>query len=310
MLGYALRRLLYLIPIVMGVSLLIFFLFNVAGEDPVRLALGEHATPEAIQDLKAKWGLDKPVLVQYFDFLRQIITLDFGRSFNSGEQLSELFANGAMVSLSLTVPPYFTGIIFFVSISLLIAYKRGKVFDQYSRFLFVGMMSISYLVYIIVFQYLLAFKLGMFPILGFEPGISSVIYLALPWLIILVTTVGPDIRMYRTIFLDEIQSDYVRTARSKGASEKRILFIHVLKNAMIPILTYSLVGIPYLILGAFLMERFFSLPGVGDLMINAINTGDFPVIKGLTIIISVSYAFVNLLTDLAYAAVDPRVKLS
>lgn len=309
MLAYTIKRLLNMIPIILGVSLLIFFLFNVAGEDPVRIALGDHATAEAIADLKHKWGLDKPIHLQYLDFLRQIVTFDYGHSFNSGEKLSELFSKGALVSLQLTAPPYFMGILFFVCISLLLAYKRGRAFDQYSRFLFVGMMSISYLVYIIVFQYFFAFKLGWFPIRGFEHGLASIAYVGLPWLIILTTTVGPDVRIYRTIFLDEIKSDYVRTARAKGAKEGRVLFRHVLKNAMIPILTYSLVGIPYLILGAFLMERFFSLPGVGDLMVNAIYTGDFPVLKGLSIIIAISFSLVNLLTDLAYAFFDPRVKL-
>ena len=310
MLHYTIRRLINLIPIVFGVALLVFSLFHFAGEDPVRMALGNHATADAIAELESQWGLDKPMYLQFVDFLRQIVTFDFGNSFNTGESLGSLFKQGALVSLSLTLPPYLTGIMLFVSIAMILAYKREKFLDKYLRFIFVGMMSISYLVYIIVFQYFFSYVLELFPVRGYESGFSAIWYLGLPWLIILVTTVGPDIRIYRTIFLDEIGADYVRTARAKGASEKRVLFTHVLKNAMIPILTYSLVGIPYLILGAFLMERFFSLPGVGDLMVNAINTGDFPVLKGLTIIISISYALVNLFTDLAYAYFDPRVKLS
>jgi peptide/nickel transport system permease protein len=309
MLAYIIRRLLYMIPIVFGVALLVFVLFTVFGEDPVRVALGNHATPQAIADLEAKWGLDKPIPMQFLDFLRQIVTFDFGISFNTGEPLSELFWQGAMVSLALTAPPYFLAVIMFVSVSLVIAYYRNSWFDRFSRMLFVGMMSITYLVYIIFFQYVLAFQLDLFPIRGYQSGAGAIEYLLLPWIIFLVIEVGPDVRMYRTVFLDEIKSDYVRTARAKGASELRVLFVHILKNAMIPILTYTVVGIPFLIMGAFLMERFFSIPGVGDLMINAINTGDFPIIKGLTITIAVGYAFFNLLTDILYAYVDPRVQL-
>jgi peptide/nickel transport system permease protein len=309
MLSYFVRRLLHMIPIVFGVALLVFLLFTTVGEDPVRVALGTHATPAAIHDLTVKWGLDKPLPIQFLNFLGQIVHFDFGVSFNSGERLSTLFAHGMLVSLSLTAPPYFIAIFLYVSISLLIAYYRGTWFDKFSRFFFVGMMSITYLVYIIFFQWLLAFKVGIFPIRGYEYGLSAIEYLALPWIIFLINSAGPDIRMYRTIFLDEIKADYVKTARAKGAKEWSVLFKHVLKNAMIPILTYTIIGIPYLILGAFLMERFFSIPGIGDLMINAIQTGDFPILKGLTITVAIGYSFFNLLTDLLYAYVDPRVKL-
>ena len=309
MVSYIFRRLLQMIPIIFGVAFMVFALFNSVGEDPVRVALGNHATPEAIAALKAKWGLDKSIPLQFLDFLGQIVTFDFGYSFNSGERLTQLFGKGMLVSLSLTAPPYFIGICLYVSIALLIAYFRGHWLDKFSRYIFVAMMSITYLVYIIFFQWLLAFEFGMFPIRGYSSGLGMIEYLALPWIIFLVVAVGPDVRMYRTIFLDEIKADYVKTARAKGCSEIKVLFKHVLKNAMIPILTYTIIGIPYLILGAFLMERFFSIPGIGDLMINAINTGDFPILKGLTITIAIGYSLFNLLTDILYAYVDPRVKL-
>lgn len=310
MLAYIIRRILYMIPIVLGVALLVFILFSAVGEDPVRMALGNHATPEAIAQLRAKWGLDQPLPMQFLDFLRQIVTMDFGRSFNSGEELSTLFANGAMVSLSLTVPPYILGLFISLILAIVIAYYRGSWIDRYSTFLFVAGMSISYLVYIIAFQYWLGYELGWFPINGFVNGLDGIKYLILPWIITIVVTAGPDIRMYRTVFLDETKADYVRTAFAKGASDRRVLFKHILKNAMIPILTYTVIGIPFLIMGAFLMERFFSIPGVGDLMITAINQGDFPVIKGLTVMIAIFFSLFNLLTDILYAYVDPRVKLS
>lgn len=309
MLSYIIRRLLYMIPIILGVALLVFTLFTSVGEDPVRIALGNHATPEAIAALEHRWGLDKPFINQFGDFLVQIATFDYGTSFITGERLDKVFLEGATVSLMLTVPPYFIGAILYVSIALLLAYYRGSWLDRFSTYIFVAMMSITYLVYIIFFQYMLAFQMELFPIRGYEGGFSAIKYLALPWIIFMIVAAGPDMRIYRTMFLDEIKSDYVRTARAKGLSENVVLFKHILKNAMIPILTYTSVGIPFLLLGAFLMERFFSIPGVGDLIITAINNGDFPVLKGLTVLIAISYSLFNLLTDILYALVDPRVKL-
>jgi peptide/nickel transport system permease protein len=310
MLAYITRRLLYMIPIILGVALLVFSLFSSVGEDPVRLALGTHATPEAIAALEAKWGLDQPFYVQFFRFLKQIVTLDFGRSFVTGESMGAMIANGAIVSLTLTLPPFIAGLFLFVGCGILIAYFRGSWFDRFSTFFFVAALSVSYLVYIIAFQYIFAYKLDLFPINGFEHGWGAVEFLALPWIIILVVSAGADIRLYRTVFLDETKADYVRTAFAKGCTNRAVLFKHILKNAMIPILTYTVIAIPFLILGAFLMERFFSLPGIGDMIITAINNGDFPIIKGVTIFIAIGYAFANLVTDVMYAFVDPRVKLS
>ncbi len=308
--AYVARRLLQMIPIILGVAGLVFVLFTSVGEDPVRVALGQHATPEAIAELRALWGLDQPLWLQFLDFLRQIATFDYGRSFNTGEPLSEMFRQGALVSLSLTVFPYVLGTLTNISIALLVAYYRGSFFDRFSTAIFVASMSISYLVYIIAFQYLLSYQVGAFPINGYESGWGGIQYLLLPWIIIMVVTAGPDIRIYRTVFLDETKADYVRTAFAKGASEAAVIFRHILKNALIPILTHIVIGIPFLILGAFLMERFFSIPGVGDIMITAIHNGDFPILKGLTVLIAIAYAIFNLITDLLYALVDPRVQLS
>ncbi len=310
MFAYIVRRLLHMIPIVFGVALLVFILFSAVGEDPVLVAMGNHASAQSIADLRAEWGLDKPLPLQFVDFVRQIVTFDFGKSYNTGEKLSVMFRNGALVSLSLTVFPYFLGALTNIAIAMLIAYYRGSLFDRLSTALFVGAMSISYLVYIIAFQYLLAFEFDLFPVSGFETGWAGVPFLALPWIIILVVSAGPEIRVYRTVFLDETRADYVRTAFAKGLGGGKVLFKHILKNAMIPILTNMVIGIPFLILGAFLLERFFSIPGLGDILITAINTGDFPIIKGLSVLIAIAYSFFNLLTDVLYAFVDPRVQLS
>jgi len=308
-LAYAVRRVLYTIPVLLGVAALVFLLFHSVGEDPVRVALGTHATPESIAELRAQWGLDKPLALQFVDFLGQIVTFDYGESYNSGEQLSAMFAQGAAVSLWLTVPPFLIGLVINLVFGLLVAYYRGTWFDRLSTGVLIMTMSISYLVYIIGFQYFFAYRLELFPINGYEHGLAGVKYLLLPWIIILTVTAGEDVRMYRTMFLDETQADYVRTARAKGVGEPGVLLGHVLQNALIPIVTYTMVAVPFLVMGAFLMERYFSLPGVGDLMITAINNGDFPVLKGLTMVIAIAYSAMVLLTDLVYAWVDPRVSL-
>jgi peptide/nickel transport system permease protein len=309
MLSYIIRRLIQMVPILLGVAFLTFALFTIFGEDPVVLALGNHASAESIAELQHRWGLDQPLYMQFLDFLKQIVTFDYGESYSTGENITEIFSQGALVSLTLTAPPFILGTLVNLVIAMYIAYHRGSVADKVATVIFIISMSISYLVYIIAFQYILAYQMDLFPIQGFEWGVETFSYLGLPWLIMIIVAMGPDIRVYRTVFLDETKSDYVRTARAKGASENSILFIHVMKNAMIPVLTNTVVAIPFLIMGAFLMERFFSLPGIGDTMITAINEGDFPILKALTMLTAILYAGFNLLTDLMYAVVDPRVQL-
>lgn len=298
-----------MIPIIIGVAFLTFLLFTYFGEDPVRVALGQHATAAAIEELRNLWGLNKPLYLQFWDFLVQIMTFDFGTSFTTGESLSEIFREGALVSLKLTGPPFLLGIVINIAISLVISYWRDSYLDHVSRFIFIFSMSISYLIYIILLQYFLAYKLEWFPIQGYEEGFSGLVYFILPWFIMILVSMGPDIRIYRTIFLDQTKADYCRTAKAKGAGNNRVLFVHVLKNAMIPILTHTVVAIPFLITGAFVMERYFGIPGIGDVTITAINEGDFPILKGVTIVMAILYSVFNLITDVLYAFFDPRVTL-
>lgn len=310
MTAYVLRRLLLTLPTVLGVALVTFLLFNAFGPDPVRAALGQHATPEAIANLRAQWGLDQSLPAQFVGFLRQIASFDYGVSFVTGEDLGRQLKAGAWVSLSVTAPPFIVGGIVNVLLALYIARFREGLADKTSRALFIAGMSISQLVYVLVLQYLLAFKLGWFPISGFVSGPGAVAYLALPWLILLLISMGPDIRLYRTLFLDEASADYVRTARSKGATEGRVLLRHVLPNAWIPIITNNVTGIPFLILGSFLMERFFSIPGIGSLTIDALSRGDLPILKAVTVLSALALVIFNLLSDLLYAWADPRVRLA
>jgi peptide/nickel transport system permease protein len=308
--AYVLRRLLLTLPTVLGVALLTFLLFNAFGPDPVRVALGQHATPAAIDNLRQQWGLDKSLPLQFLDFLRQIVTFDYGKSFVTGEDLATQLKAGALVSLSVTAPPFIVGGIVNVALALVIARWREGLMDKTSRALFIAGMSISGLVYVLVLQYVLAFMLGWFPISGYVAGPGAVAYLALPWFILLIISMGPDIRLYRTLFLDEASADYVRTARSKGASEGRVLLRHVLPNAWIPIITNNVTSLPFLILGSFLMERFFSIPGIGSLTIDALGRGDLPILKAVTVLSAMALVLFNLFSDLLYAWADPRVRLT
>jgi len=214
------------------------------------------------------------------------------------------------VSLSVALPPFVFGGIVNVAIALFIARHRDGVVDKAARALFIAAMSVSALVWVLALQYLLAFKLDWFPINGYEGGWSAVKYLGLPWLIQLLLLMGPDIRLYRALFLADMNADWVRTARAKGASEGRVLLRHVLPNAWIPIITQNVTTIPFLILGSFLMERFFSIPGIGNLTIDALSRGDLPILKAVTVLGALALVAFNLVNDLLYAVADPRVRLS
>ena len=309
-LSYILRRILYLIPVLMGVCFLIFILFNVVAGDPTALLLGKHASAEQMAELKVQLGLDKPMYMQYLDVVKSAFTFDFGRSWSTKQLISQMFTQGAIPTLTVTVPGFLLSTFLSILTAVIVAFFRGSKVDLVVRISCIAMMSISSLVYILVAQKVLAFDLGLFEISGYDFGFPNFIpYVALPVLIWVILTVGPDVRFYRTLILDEIYQDYVRTARAKGLSEKVVLLKHVLRNAMIPILTYTVNQLPFLLLGSILLESFFSIPGLGSMVINALNSSDFPVLKAVTVLSAVGYIFFTLLQDILYTVVDPRVKL-
>ncbi len=304
------KRLLYSIPVFIGITLLIFIIFHVVIGDPTVIILGKYATQKQIFDLRHELGLDRPWHIQYIDTLKSIFTFNFGKSWTTKQQISEIIKSGSVVSLTLSLPSFIISTFISIIISLFAALFRGKWFDKWLVFICITMMSISGLAYILFGQWLLAYKFGWFPIGGYEYGFLGFIpYVILPCIIWVVLSIGPDIRFYRTIILDEIHQDYVRTARAKGLSEKTILFKHVLKNVMIPILTNLVIQIPFLILGALLIESFFCIPGLGSLTLDAINNSDFPVIKAMTLLSSAFYIVLNSFTDILYVIIDPRVQL-
>ncbi len=310
MFNYIVRRSLYAIPLVFGVALITFALFNLVGGDPTPKMLGKFATEEQILDLRKDLGLEGSRLDQFIFFLKQCATFDFGYSWATKQKISTMLLDGLVPSLTLTVPAFFMSIMISVSISLFCAYFRGSWFDRITVLLCVLGMCISMLAYIIAGQYYLAFKLDMFEISGYEKGFAGLRYFFLPWLIYVTVSLGAEVRFYRTVILDETGQDYVRTARAKGLSNPKVLFKHVLKNAMIPILTNVIITLPFLYTGSLLLENFFGIPGLGYLSVKAINESDFPVIKAVVFIGSVLYIFANLMTDICYSLVDPRVELS
>jgi len=309
--SYILRRLLYVIPVLLGVCFIIFIIFNVVSPDPTLIMLGKHASKTQMLELRTELGLDRAWYIQYFDIVKSAFTFDFGRSWSTKQNIIDMIKNGAIPSLSVTVPAFTLSFFISISISLLVSFYRGKFIDKFVVFICVALMSISSLAYILFFQWFFAFKLGWFEISGYEEAFPDFLaYVKLPILIWVVLTVGADVRFYRTVMLDEIYQDYVRTARAKGLNERSILFKHVLKNAMVSIITYVIIQLPFLIMGSVLIESFFSIPGLGGLTLKAINTSDFPVLKAMTVLTSLAYIIFSVLTDFLYTIVDPRVRLN
>ena len=306
---YIIRRLLYMIPVLLGVSLIIFVLFNVVSGDPTAVLLGKNATARQMAELREQLGLNKSLFSQYLDIVKSAFTFDFGYSWATKQEISQMIWQGAYPSLCLSIPAFVISTVVSLLISVFVAYYRGKGIDLFVRVCCIAGMSISALAYILFFQWFFAYKLGWFEISGFEEGFPNFIsYIALPAIIWIVLSIGPDVRFFRTVILDEIYQDYVRTARSKGLSEITILLHHVLRNAMIPIITYVVIQIPSLILGALLLENFFSIPGLGGMTLNALNSSDFPVMKAMAIISSVGYIVFGLISDILYTVADPRIK--
>ena len=309
--AYILRRVLYLIPLILGVSLIVFLVFDsgILG-DPVQRMLGRHASLSQVNEYRAALGYDDPIWTRFGRYLWSIVTLDLGRSSEYKLEVSEIIRRGIGPSLAITLPAFLLATVIAVSMSIVCAAYRGKFVDRATLVVAVALMSVSSLVYIIFAQYFLAFRLRIFPVMGYEYGLGAARFVALPILIFVLLTIGPDLRYYRSAMLEEIKQDYVRTARAKGVSEKKVLFVHVLRNGMIPVLTRVVVELPFLFVGSILLERFFGIPGLGGITIESVLTSDLPVVRAMTLIFAALLILANLLTDVAYTIADPRVRLS
>lgn len=309
--GYLLRRAWQILPTLAGVILLIFFLFNWVGGDPAYVLAGKISNPEQIAAIRRELGVDLPVWRQLLIFARQVVTLDFGRSWATNEAVSTILATRVGPTLTVMVPVMIVETVLAVALAMAVAHVRGTLTDRAVMIVCTAAMSISFLVYIIVFQYLFAFRLGWFPVQGWTDGFwtNLTTYAPLPVLLAVLVGLAPSLRLYRSFFLEETTQDYVRTARAKGLSEGRILRRHVLRNALIPILTNLGIYVPGLFVGSFLLEVFFSIPGLGREVVTAVNRSDFPVIKAITVYLALLTMVVNLAVDVAYRLVDPRVRL-
>ena len=311
MLAYILRRLWQMLPTMLGVVLLVFILFNWVGGDPAYILAGKMSSAESIANIRRQLGVDQPYYVQLGIFLKQIVTFDFGQSWATGEAVSSILTTRLGPSLTVLVPLTILETLIGIALALVVAFVRGSLLDRAVMIACTVGMSISILVYIIVFQYGFAYQLGLFPVQGWGNSFweNLLRYSTLPILIGLAVTIAPTLRLYRTFVLDEVSQDYVRTARAKGLGEGRVMWVHVLRNAAIPIITHVMANLPALLIGAFLLERFFGIPGIGREVILAVERSDFPVIKAITVYVAAATMVFNLLTDLLYQAVDPRVQL-
>src|SRR5471030_3006207 len=279
MLAYILRRLWQMVPTMLGVVLLVFILFNWVGGDPAYVLAGKMANADNIANIRHQLGVDRPYYVQLWIFIQQIATFDFGQSWATGETVSHIIVTRIGPSLTVLIPLTILETCFGIALALAISFVRGSLTDRLVMIACTVGMSVSILVYIIVFQYGLA------------------------------VSIAPTLRLFRSFVLDEASQDYVRTARAKGLSEGRIMWVHVLRNAAIPIITYVMSNLPALLIGAFLLERFFGIPGIGREVILAVERSVFFNVTATTVYVAVATMVFNLLTDLLYQAVDPRVSL-
>lgn len=324
MTAYIVRRLLYAIPILIGVNLITFALFFIVNtpDDMARIHLGaKHVTAEAIERWKREHGYDKPLfyndaaagVARFTDTLfvqksLRLFVFDFGQA-DDGRDIGREISSRMWPSLAIALPTLLTGLAVYISLALLLVFFRATYLDLVGVVLCVVLMSISGLFYVIGGQYLLGKLWNLVPISGYQPGVDAVKFLVLPVLVGVVSGIGESTRFYRTLFLEEMHKDYVRTARAKGLAERVVLLRHVLGNALIPILTGVVVVIPRLFLGSLIVESFFGIPGLGSYTIDAIAAQDFAIVRAMVFLGSVLYILGLLLTDLSYTLVDPRVRL-
>lgn len=325
MLAYIIRRLLFAIPILIGVNLITFALFFMVNtpEDMARTHLGaKQTTPEMIDAWKTDHGYDKPLFfnekVPGLDrvtetlFVQESLKLfvfDFGQS-DDGRQISEDIQQRMWPSLSIALPTFIIGLTTNIAFALLIVLFRGSVLDTTAMVVAVIIMSISGLFYIIAGQLLFSKVWHWVPISGYEYGWQGVKFILLPIFIGVFAGLGAGVRWYRSLFLEEVNKDYIRTARAKGLSELKVMFGHLLQNGLLPILTGVVVVIPTLFMGSLIMESFFGIPGLGSYTIDAINQQDFAIVKAMVFLGSVLYIFGLILTDISYTFFDPRVRLT
>lgn len=324
MLAYIIRRILYAIPILIGVNIIVFVLFFVVNspDSMARSILGEkNITQEDVDNWKRKNGYHLPLFLNteatgtavvtqtvFFQKSAKLFVFDFGVSDTNNIDITSQIGERMWASLTIAVPTFLLGLLVNITISMIVAYYRATYVDFWGTILAVIIMSVSQLFYIIGGQWLFGRVFRLFPISGYDSGVELLKFVILPVVIGIISGIGGGIRFYRTIFLEEVNRDYVRTARAKGLSEGIVLFKHALKNAMIPILTNVVLAIPLLFMGSLVMEAFFAIPGLGSFTIEAIQAQDFAIVRSMVYLGSVLYIVGLLMTDISYTLVDPRIR--
>jgi len=320
--AYLIRRLLYNIPVFLGILLFVMAALRV--NDPVYGYLGKNASPEQYEAFQKRAGLDKPFFLQYLIFVKDVVTFDFtAESWDQpGLSVGERLRRAIGPSISITVPALILSTAVSIVVGLISAYYRGRPVDSTLVFIAVLGMSVSFLVYIILGQYFGAFVPNsdfhreVFSIHGYEGWsqlnlpVNWAYYCLLPVIISVVVSMGYDTRYYRAVMVEETGRDYMITAQAKGASKAKVMFVHMLKNAMIPIITRVAITLPFLITGSILLETYFGIPGMGQTLISAVNAKDFPMVQAFTAVFAALYILTNILTDVLYALVDPRIRLA
>ena len=313
--AYLTRRLLYGIPLVLGVTFISFLLMVYFGPDKTYELIGKNPTAEQIAEVRHSLGYDQPFLLRYGDYVKQLVTLDLGLSDSTGEPVTSVLKRTLPISIALVLPGFVLGNLLGLALGLLAAWYRGKWLDKLVMSGSVVGMSISFLVIIIGLQILLCTPYGLnwFPVRGWQvhdPG-SYFYYVAVPTLALVLVTLGYNTRFYRAIMVDEIGRDHIRTLKAYGARPGEILFKHVLKNSLIPVLTRIMFSVPFvLISGSLLLESYFGIPGIGLVTFNAITSGDQPVLKAVVGLTGVLFVVAMTINDLLYSVVDPRVAKS
>tara|TARA_B100000035_G_scaffold108498_1_gene92057 strand:+ start:1464 stop:2441 length:978 start_codon:yes stop_codon:yes gene_type:complete len=324
MINYIFKRILYAIPILIGVNLLTFTLFFVVNspEEIARLHLGnKRVTQEQIQTWNEERGYNNPLFYNsnengldsfkktiFYEKSFKLFLFDFGVSDN-GRDIKYDISQRMWPSLAIALPSLIVGLFINITFALFFVFFRSTKVDYYGVIFCVALMSISSLFYIIGGQYLISKLMQLVPISGYEHGYGAIKFLILPVIISVIYGIGSGSRWYRTLFLEEIEKDYVKTAKSKGLSEIKVLFVHVFKNALIPILTGVVVILPLLFMGSLIVESFFGIPGLGSYTIDAIQSQDFAIVRAMVFLGTVLYILGLILTDISYTLVDPRVRL-
>lgn len=323
MTAYIIRRLLYGVLILIGVNLFTFLLFFAVNtpDDMARLSIGgQRVSQDAIEKWKAERGYDKPLFYNaaadggsrltdtiFYQRSVPLLRMDFGAS-DAGRDIGREIRTRMWPSLALAVPTFVLGLWASIAFSLLLVFFRATRLDFWGVVLCVVLLSISGLFYIIAGQWMFSKLLSLVPYSGYAGGLDAVKFLALPVAVAVVSRLGPEARFYRTLFLEEISKDYVRTARAKGLTETAVLFRHVLRNALLPILTGTVATLPLLFMGSLIAESFFGIPGLGSYTIDAINAQDFSIVRAMVFLGSALYIVGLILADLSYTLADPRVR--